>query len=208
MSRSNGGPGIFGPDWWRGDAFVTGYSRGKIYRTKLVKTGAGYVAQNQLIAALDMLPSDVCVTPERRFARERSQRKTGLGQRAHWRREKFTKFLTATETRRNQWRSGRRARPKRVLNSIARSIPRRLKNLAKQITITQGKYVSAGDQFETIRPGYQAVQNQLLQPRYAVKVLSTELTADGRSLVIRTEPRVEAVNYAITIPQRKTDAQK
>ena len=41
----------FGPAWWKGDALVTGESRGKLYRTKLVKTSAGYVAQNQLIAA-------------------------------------------------------------------------------------------------------------------------------------------------------------
>jgi glucose/arabinose dehydrogenase len=32
----NGGK-TFGPPWWRGDAIVTGYSRGKLWRTKLVK---------------------------------------------------------------------------------------------------------------------------------------------------------------------------
>ena len=42
----------FGPDWWRGDALVTGYSRGKLYRTKLVHTASGYVAQNQLIGTM------------------------------------------------------------------------------------------------------------------------------------------------------------
>src|SRR5207302_4946695 len=58
----NGGP-IFGPAWWAGDAIVSGYSRGKLFRTKLVKTAAGYVAQNQLIAALNMLAVDACVSP-------------------------------------------------------------------------------------------------------------------------------------------------
>src|SRR5581483_5848716 len=29
-----GGASTFGPVWWRGDAFVSGESRGKIYRTK------------------------------------------------------------------------------------------------------------------------------------------------------------------------------
>src|SRR5207248_3394012 len=43
---------------------VAGYSRGKIYRTKLVKTPAGYVAQNQLLAALNMLTVDACVSPK------------------------------------------------------------------------------------------------------------------------------------------------
>src|SRR5262249_2972129 len=40
----------FGPAWWASDALVAGYSRGKLWRTKLIKTAAGYVAQNQLIA--------------------------------------------------------------------------------------------------------------------------------------------------------------
>ena len=35
----NGGP-TFGPAQWAGDALVTGYSRGKLFRTKLVKTRA------------------------------------------------------------------------------------------------------------------------------------------------------------------------
>jgi hypothetical protein len=50
-----GGGKIFGPEWWRGDVFVAGESRGKIWRTKLVKTAAGYVAKNDLIAGLAML---------------------------------------------------------------------------------------------------------------------------------------------------------
>jgi glucose/arabinose dehydrogenase len=36
----NGGP-TFGPDFWAGDAIVCGESRGKLYRTKLVKTPHG-----------------------------------------------------------------------------------------------------------------------------------------------------------------------
>jgi glucose/arabinose dehydrogenase len=59
----NGGP-VFGPEGWRSDAIITGYSRGKLYRTKLVKTESGYVAQNQLIAALNMLAVDACVSPQ------------------------------------------------------------------------------------------------------------------------------------------------
>src|SRR5690606_6405268 len=42
---------FFGPELWQGDAFVSGYSRGKLYRTKLVKTAAGYVANNAIIAS-------------------------------------------------------------------------------------------------------------------------------------------------------------
>ena len=46
-----GGP-IFGPAWWRGDALISAMSRGKIYRTKLVKTPTGYVAKNETIERL------------------------------------------------------------------------------------------------------------------------------------------------------------
>ncbi len=59
---TNGGP-VFGPSWWESDALVTGYSRGKLYRTKLIKTATGYVAQNQHIGAMQMLPADACVSP-------------------------------------------------------------------------------------------------------------------------------------------------
>jgi len=58
----NGGP-HFGPDFWKGDALVTGESRGKIYRTKLVKTPAGYVAHNSIIACANQLAVDVTVSP-------------------------------------------------------------------------------------------------------------------------------------------------
>lgn len=58
----NGGP-VFGPSWWAGDAIIAGESRGKIYRTKLVKTDAGYVAHNEINACLGMLTIDACVSP-------------------------------------------------------------------------------------------------------------------------------------------------
>src|SRR5262245_45415483 len=59
----NGGP-TFGPKSWAGDALICGESRGKIYRTQLVKTPAGYIAQNHLLARLNMLTIDACVSPK------------------------------------------------------------------------------------------------------------------------------------------------
>ncbi len=58
----NGGP-AFGPDFWAGDALVCGEARGKLYRTKLVKTPHGYVGQNHLIACLGLLTVDCGVSP-------------------------------------------------------------------------------------------------------------------------------------------------
>jgi hypothetical protein len=59
----SGGP-IFGPEHWRRDAIVTGQSRGKLYRTALVRDAVGeYVAENHLIACLSMLTVDCCLSP-------------------------------------------------------------------------------------------------------------------------------------------------
>ena len=52
-----------GPPSWQGNAIVTGESRGKLFRTSLVKTPDGYVARNQVLACLAALPVDVCVSP-------------------------------------------------------------------------------------------------------------------------------------------------
>jgi glucose/arabinose dehydrogenase len=64
FNESVNGGSQFGPHWWRSDAFIAGYSRGKLFRTKLAKTPAGYVAQNQLLACLNMLACDVCLSPQ------------------------------------------------------------------------------------------------------------------------------------------------
>src|SRR5206468_914932 len=79
--------------------------------------------------------------------------------------------------------------------------PGSLTNLSKRVTIIRGKYVSAGDRFESLRPGYQAVQDQLVAPRYDVPVLSTLLTSDRRSLLLLTPALSAAENYAITLPR-------
>ena len=60
---TDGGP-TFGPKDWAGDVIVSGYSRGKLYRTQLVPTPAGPVARTQLFACLNMLTVDACVAPD------------------------------------------------------------------------------------------------------------------------------------------------
>ena len=65
--RFNGptlGRGIFGPDYWANDALVTGEARGKIWRTKLAKSGAGYVAGTQLIGSVPLLAVDCAISPK------------------------------------------------------------------------------------------------------------------------------------------------
>src|SRR5207249_11279473 len=54
----------FGPAWWEGDAIIAGESRGKIWRARLVKTPAGYVGKETIIARLNMLTTDVALSPK------------------------------------------------------------------------------------------------------------------------------------------------
>src|SRR5262249_17996122 len=74
----------------------------------------------------------------------------------------------------------------------------------KESTITMGRYVSAGDRFESFSPGYQAVKDQRKVPRYDLPMLSAGLTPDNRTVVLQTAPRALALNYAIKLPDAET----
>jgi putative heme-binding domain-containing protein len=194
----NGGP-VFGPGWWTGDAIVAGYSRGKLYRTKLVRTAAGYVAQNQLIACLNMLTADACVSPRGDLvvAAHSGPPDWGTGPNGKGKLYKISYLDKEAPQPVLTWA----AAPDEIRIAFDRPLdPAQLKNLAKQATITQGKYVCAGDRFESLRPGYQVVQDQLAVPRYDISVLSTTITADRRTLVLATPPRTAAMSYAVTLP--------
>ena len=194
-----GGAGAFGPAWWRGDALVSGQSRGKLWRTQLVKSAAGYVAQNQIIACLNMLTLDAVPTPhgDLLVACHSGQPDWGTGPQGRGKLFKiswsepsapqpvFTYAASPTETR---------VVFDRPLDAT------QLKNLAPRCAITMGQYVTAGDRFESFRPGYQVVQNQMLAPRYEWRVLAAGISADARSLLLHTPPRTEAVKYAVTLP--------
>lgn len=194
----NGGP-VFGPVWWDGDALVTGFTRGKIYRTKLVKTEAGYVAQNQQIAALQSMPSDVCVSPQ-------------------------GDLVIATHGGKPDWGNGPRgggqlykvryaepAAPQPVAAYCAGSTdlrvafdrpidPARLTNLARQTTLTASRFVVPGERYESLRPGYAVSKAQTSEPRQSIPVLYASVAADRRTLLFNMPPQNSAVKLAITLP--------
>lgn len=195
-----GGTATFGPAWWRGDVFVAGESRGKIWRTKLVKTAAGYVAKNELIACVGMLVIDAVPTPQ-------------------------GDMLVACHSGAPDWGTGPKgpgkvfkisydgkAAPQPVLAYATsptetrvifdRPIdPTQWRTLAKASRITKGTQVAAGDRFESFAPGYQVVKDQRTVARHDVPVRSTGLAPDLRSVVLRTAARTEATNYAVTLPE-------
>ena len=175
----NGGP-VFGPPSWAGDALVSGYSRGKLFRTKLVKTAAGYVAQTALSAVLNKLTVDACVSPTGALAvathsggPDWGSGPTGQG----------TLYkIDYTDRDHPQPVMAWAESPREVRVAFDRPLdPAFAPRPARGTTIALGRSVSAGDRFETLRPGYAVVMAQLGDPRTNLAVHS--VAVDARSAV-------------------------
>lgn len=195
-----GGTAIFGPGWWRGDAFVAGESRGKIWRTKLVKTAAGYVAKNDLVACLSMLTIDAVPTPQGDLlvACHSGGPDWGTGPSGQGRLFK----ISYTGQTLPQPVLAYAASPTETRIVFDRPVdPAQWRNLSRQSSLTKGIHVAAGDRFESFVPGYQAVKDQGRVPRYELPVLSAGLAPDLQSVVLRTASRTEATHYAVTLPE-------
>jgi putative heme-binding domain-containing protein len=194
----NKGP-VFGPASWRGNALISGYSRGKLYRTQLVKTTGGYVARNHLMACLNALTVDASVSPKGDLvvathsgAPDWGSGPTGRGNlyQIHYEGKDHPHPVLV-------WASG----PREVRIAFDAPLdPSLLRDLGRRTSIEYGKYVSPGDQFESLRPGYEVVRRQLLAPRLELPVLSAQVTGDRHTLVLTTPTHREAVAYAVTLP--------
>jgi putative heme-binding domain-containing protein len=194
----NKGP-IFGPAWWRDDALVAGYSRGKIYRTKLAKTPAGYVAHTDILACLGMLTLDTCVSPvgDLVVVCHSGEPDWGTGPSG---RGKLYKVSYAGKTIPQPvltWAAG----PREVRVAFDAPLdPADLKDLARRASIEYGKYVRPGDRFEVKRPGYEAVRRQLAAPRFDLPLRTVGVTGDRRTLILNTDPQPETAYYALSLP--------
>lgn len=194
----NGGP-HFGPAFWQGDALVCGESRGKIHRTKLVKTPQGYVGQNQIIACLSLLTVDNCVTPkgDLLIACHTGPPDWGTGPAGDGRVFKIRYTAPQVPQPAQVWA----AAPDEFRIGFDRPLkPEEWTGVKEKIQVEAGRYVAAGDRFEVIRPGYQVVRDQMAAARRWVDVQSLALTADHRTLVLRVPPQTEAESYSITLP--------
>ncbi len=188
----------FGPNAWRGDALVAAMSRGKIYRTKLVKSAAGYVAKNEIFAQLQHIIIDQAVSPDGALAvtlhsgsPDWGSGPTGTGE--LW---KIAPQKTLPAQPVIAWS----ASPKEFRVSFDQPLSTAaLAAMQGKVRVVQGRYAQAGDRFETMRPGYQVVKNQLAAPRYPLPVEKLSLADDGRTLVITSPERAAAVGYAISI---------
>lgn len=186
----------FGPPEWSGDAFITGQSRGKLFRTTLAKSLVGYVARSEVFACLDTLPVDVALSP------------TG-------------DLLLASHTGRPDWGSGPKGKgrlfklrhvdrgtPQPVLVAAASPTelhlhldrpftPEQWQRVATGFSVEAGRHAYPGDACESFRPGYQVVKDQQAEPRYRLPVISATLAADRRSVIITTRRRVEDLHLVV-----------
>ena len=202
--RFNGpgeGRGRFGPESWGGDAIVTGESRGKLWRTKLAKTASGYVARTELFARLGLMAVDCAISPQGDLVVccHTGAPDWGNGPKGEGRIFKISLSDKAAPQPVLTWPASETETViafDRALDAAAWG------EVLARVKIESGRYVDAADRLETIRPGYAVVKMQQRQPRAAVAVKGARLGADGRSVVIGTAPRADAVSYAIAIADR------
>jgi putative heme-binding domain-containing protein len=200
FNETKDGRAAFGPGFWRGDAIVAGESRGKLWRTKLVKTDAGYIAQTQLVACLGMLAVDVAVAPNGDLVLCCHSGKPDWGTGPQGAGKIFRIHYPGDRPAAVPVLAWSQA-PDEFRIALDRPVnPAQLKEFAKRIEITRGRYVAAGDRWESFQPGYQAVKDQLAAPRFEVPALSTALSADQRTLVVKTASQNASTTYALRMP--------
>ncbi|MCA9055026.1 MAG: c-type cytochrome, partial [Planctomycetaceae bacterium] len=194
----NDGP-VFGPSWWAGDALICGESRGKIWRTKLVKSRVGYVAESQLIACLQMLTVDACVSPRGDLVAACHSGPPDWGTGPTGTGKLFRIRMTRPEVPRPVAVWAESSQEVRI--TFDRSLdPVALRDLAGRMRIEYGRYVRAGDRFENLAPPYAVVQRQSLEPRFELPVVGASIMSDLRTVVINTAPMRADVRYAVILP--------
>jgi len=195
---------VFGPEFWSHDAIVTGQARGKLWRTKLVKTPAGYVAMNQLFACLGMLVTDCAISPggELVICCHSGDPDWGSGPNGAGRLFKIRYADRSVPQPVLTWA----ASETETVVAFDKPLPASAgTGFLPAITVEAGRFVEAGDRFEKMRPGYAVVQAQQREKRAPVAVQRAALSADRSSLRIETAPRTTAVRYALTFQQPGQD---
>lgn len=194
----------FGPPSWAGDAIVCGESRGKLWRTTLVPTREGYVADSRLIACLQMLTVDAAVAPDGDLvvACHSGPPDWGTGPAGIGRLFRISARRHPTPRPVAAWAEG----PGEIRIAFDRPVdPSALSGLAAGTVVEHGASVRAGDRFETLEPSYAVVQAQKLAPRHRLAVASAALTADRRTVVLGTAAIPARTHLAVSLPFAEAD---
>ncbi len=182
---SAGGAG-FGPDEWRGDALVAGFSRGRLFRTPVAKTPEGYVARNVTWAVADTLIVDQCLTPDNGLVVAGHGGDPDWGSGPQGVGALFKVRYTGRD--RPQPVIAWAAAEDEVRVAFDRPLPAEAFGDLSAVELTFGDAVRAGDRFETKKPGYQARQEEGGDRRFRLPVKGVSLADEGRTVVVRTDP--------------------
>ena len=187
---------VFGPAFWAHDALVTGESRGKLWRTKLAKTPAGYVATTQLFACLGMLVTDCAISPKGDLVIccHSGDPDWGSGPNGQGRLFKIRYVdKTAPQPVLTWAKSGTE-----TVIAFDQPLGADERSWLTEIEVAAGRFVEAGDRFEKMRPGYAVVKLLQSQKRERIVVNRVQLAPDRKSVTVETPPRLTAVNYALS----------
>jgi putative heme-binding domain-containing protein len=192
----------FGPDWWQGDALACGYSRGKLYRSALVNTTAGYLARTSLVACLNMLTVDSCVAPEGSLVVATHSGGPDWGSGPEGRGALFK--IRLADQNSPQPVAVWAASPREVRIAFDRPLALdSLRELSGKASIEYGRSVAAGDRFETLRPGYAVVAAQVAEPRFDLPIRGISVSPDRRTVLLSVDPMTTPGPYSLTLPGPK-----
>lgn len=193
------GRGLFGPAFWVDDALVTGESRGRLWRTKTVKTAAGYVARSELIARVPLLLVDCAVSPRGDLVVCAHSGKPDWGNGPNGRGHLF--HIRLRDAAAPQPVFAYAAGPATTAVVFDRPLPSGWTDgLLARSTMTAGRHVSAADRLESMRPSYAVVEMQ--QREQPVRVELRQARLDPRRTVLWLEgaERTNALKYALALP--------
>lgn len=197
--RFNGplpGRGRFGPEWWSDDAFMVGAARGKLWRTAVAKTAAGYVAASQVIADFGMLAIDCAISPQGDLlvCCHTGAPDWGNGPKGAGRVFKLSYAPQASPQVVAVWASD----ATHTVISFDRALPAGWEDgLATRLHLMAGRSIDAGSQLETMRPGYAVVKGQQADKPQAIAISDVQVATDRTSIVIGTPAHTTAVTYAL-----------
>lgn len=191
--------GSFGPTWWEGDAIVAGESRGKLWRVHLTRTPRGYTGQEFLIARLDMLTTDVAISPKGDLyvSCHSGPPDWGTGPKGDGKLFK----ISYTDPNAPQPVAAWATNATEVRVTFDQPIDASTTNLVVTQLIEFSEYTRAADRYEVLKPPYKVVSQQEATARGRLKILSATIGSDQRTLELTTERHPRTATYALAIPR-------
>ena len=191
------GAKAFGPKAWRGNAFVAGFSRGKVWRVPLVKSASGYVGEPIVFAVSRMMVSDVLIAPNGAMylTCHSGEPDWGTGPKGEGALVKIIEADPAASRPVATWVHD----PLEVRVAFDRPIDASGARSLVGKAIAFGPHNRAGDRFETLRPPYKAVADQKLAPVGSLRITAAKLLDDGRTLSLTTDPHPREARYVLPL---------